>query len=104
MRAQARNHIGVVFFALAAPGFKDRRRQPHLARLGQSGGFSHIRDHDRDLSALQPSRANRFGNRQEIRSPAGEKNSQAGYRSPTRHGLAHVYCTRRSPFTTRPIT
>ena len=77
-------------------------------------GVGHIRDHDRDLNTLQaPARidsamARKFDPRPESRMPRPD----AAIRHCVHvrfHWLdpavrAHVYCTRRSPFTTRPMT
>src|SRR5208337_2823451 len=128
-------------------------RQPQLPRLGQSFGLGHVRDHQRNLNALKSSGADRLGNSQKVRPPAGEQDSEAKgqiFRSAfqdfpqglkpalklrhLRHDesraliqyafnyqcavgikqlftcslthlfTAYVYCTRRSPFTTRPTT
>ena len=80
VRAQAGDHIGVVLFALASAGNKDRGGQTHLARFGQAGCVSDIRDDDGDFGALQAAGANGFGNGKEVGAAAGEEDAEATLR------------------------
>ena len=87
MLAQAGDHIGVVLGASAGFGDEDGFRQPQLTRGLQAGGLGHIRNDDSDFDAKQTAAANRLGNGQEVRPPAGEQDAQA--ERSTR--AAHVY-------------
>ena len=98
--AQAGYYIGVVLSAFAALGDKDGRRQPQLFRSFDPASLGHVRDHNGNIDALEPSGAERLGNGHKIRPATGEKNPQPDWIA----AAAHVYCTRRSPLTTRPIT
>ncbi len=105
--AQAGEHIGIVLGAGAALGNEDG--VVAVPVRGQRPGrvLGHIGDDDRDLDARQPAVANGLGDGEEVRSAAGKKDAEAkGLRFALRCGCfrAHVYCTRRSPLTTRPIT
>ena len=105
VRAQAIDHLDVVLLALAPLGEKNLIRQPQFPRGLEAPGLGHVRDHHRNLHALQPSLADRPGNREKVRPAAREQDTQPDRIAVAAHRVeAHVYCTRRSPFTTRPIT
>ena len=80
MRAQAGNHVGIVHSARASLGDEDFGGKSQLARLGKAFCFGDIRDHNGDLRAFEPSLADRFGNRNKVRSAAGEQNAEADRR------------------------
>jgi hypothetical protein len=66
MIKQATNYICIVLRPRSAFGDKHSVLQTQLLRCGNARSIGHIRDHDRNLDALEPSGANRFCNGVEV--------------------------------------
>ena len=105
MRSEAVGNIGIVFLSPATLRSKHRRLESRFARKSQSGRLGNIRNDDSNLDALEPAFVYGICNRLEIRTAPREQDSQSQRTAPwIRRPWTHVYCTRRSPLTTRPIT
>ena len=93
--AQTGGHVRIMFSALAAFGYEESGGQLQSTRACQPVGVGIVGDHDCDLGCVsQNPGVDCVGNRQEVRSAAGEQNAEA----------FHTNWTLRSPLTTRPMT
>ena len=104
MSLEQSHNAGIVLGALAALGDEHGVGQAEFGGGGDAGRLCHIRDDDYNFDAGKSAFADGFSDGKKVRPPAGKENAEADFLALSRRIRAHVYCTRRSPFTTRPTT